>query len=88
MEQALDVRTLIRMQSLLIAQTKASFSKRHKSMLKLQRHGRKIDLNTMEDQNISDASIIYGSDNDKKTKNAIGDKEINNSIDNNLTYNQ
>ena len=67
MEQALDVRTLIRMQSLLIAQTKVIFNKRHKSMLKLQRHGRTINNDsTLEDRNetFSDTSIIYGDDNE------------------------
>ena len=75
------MRTLIRMQSLLISQTKIIFNKKHKALLKLQRHGRKIDLNTIEDRNVSDASIIYGSDN-------VIDKEINSVIPVNYSTNQ
>ena len=63
MEQALDVRTLIRMQSLLIAHNKVAFDKRHKPMLKLQRHGRTIDLQE-ENEAFSDSSIIHGEDKD------------------------
>ena len=75
MEQALDVRTMIRMQSLLIAQTKVMFSKTSKSMLQLQKQGRTIDLNTLENYNVSDASIIYGCDSDHENVQEI-DKKI------------
>ena len=61
MERSLDVRTLLRMQSLLVALSKANFNKKHLPMLKLQRHARTINL--LEDnETASDTSIIYGDD--------------------------
>ena len=49
-------------------------------MLKLQRQGRSIDLNTLEDSNevFSDTSIIYGDGSDKEINNEIYDDPSNN----------
>ena len=59
MERSLDVRTLLRMQSVLVALSKANFNKRHLPMLKRQRHARTINM--LEDNETdSDTSIIYG----------------------------
>ena len=57
LERALDVRTLLRMQSLIILLTKVAFEKRHKSFIKLQRHTRFISID--EDESSSDTSILY-----------------------------
>ena len=65
------MRTLIRMQSLLIAQTKVTFSKRHKSTLKLQRHGRTISLLDDSDEIFSDTSLIYGNEESEPSKSNI-----------------
>ena len=49
-------------------------------MLKLQRQGRSIDLNTLEDSNevFSDTSIIYGDGSDKEINNEIYDDPLTN----------
>ena len=65
MERSLDVRTLLCMQSVLVALSKVNFNKRHLSLLKGQRHARTINL--LEDnETASDTSIIYGDDVEQK----------------------
>ena len=61
LEKSLDVRTIMRMQSLIVANLKVFYKPKHISLLKLQRHNRTLFMV----QSDSDGnSVIYGNDSD------------------------
>ena len=61
METSLDIRTLMRMQSLQTATTRVIFDKKHRPLLKQQKSARSID--TQSDSSAD--SVLYGSDHDQ-----------------------
>ena len=58
MERALDIRTILRMQSVLLTVTRVLFKRDHRALLKLQRFGRQIDLET----EVSEADVLFSPD--------------------------
>ena len=71
LETSLDVRTLMRMQSLLLSHIKVNYEPRHYSMLKLQKHARTIIETESNESDSEGRSVIYGDDSDPIERKAL-----------------
>ena len=69
LEKSLDVRTLMRMQSLMVTNLKVFYQPKHYSQLKLQKHARTLLKDEKCDQDVT--SVIYGDDSDPGEEKAL-----------------
>ena len=71
LEASLDIRTLLRMQSLLVSHLKVFYESQHYPLLKLQRHARTIVVNENKNSDSEGYSVIYGRDSDPEEQKAL-----------------